>query len=276
VLVMTPFSTEAPVATMGDRNKCAVYSGTLALGVAVGMIGFLLVGPQPQAVDNGLGKAFVPSHPLLRGQSHVARASWPQMVDAAKIKQLRQMTGAGLGDCKKALEEHNDDLDKAADDLRQKGIAKAEKRTGRSASEGTIATYIHTGAKMGVMVEVNCETDFVAKNDEFKKFADEIALAIAAYSTVQVVSEDDISPEMIEKEKEVERGAEDLQGKPADVIEKIVQGRVNKILKDRVLLNQPWLFDESLTTGEYIKSQIGKMGENMKVARFTRFSVGGD
>ena len=135
-------------------------------------------------------------------------------------------------------------------------------------------TYIHTGAKLGVMVEVNCETDFVAKRPEFQELAKAIAMQVAACPTVEVVSESDIAPDFIEKEKKIEAQAEDLQGKPEQIIEKIVSGRVSKIVKTKLLLEQPYIRDPNMNVDELVKSYVGKLGENIKVARFVRFNVG--
>merc|ERR1719379_2868499 len=146
-------------------------------------------------------------------------------------------------DCKKALQEHDGDMEKATEMLRAKGLAAADKKASRAAKEGIIETYIHTGAKLGVMVEVNCETDFVAKREEFAELAKAIAMQIAASPTVEVVSEADIAPDFIEREKKIEAQAEDLQGKPEQIVEKIVTGRVGKIIKTKLLLEQPYIRD---------------------------------
>jgi elongation factor Ts len=158
--------------------------------------------------------------------------------------------------------------------LRKKGLASAEKKASRAAKEGIIETYIHTGAKLGVMVEVNCETDFVAKRPEFSELAKAVAMQIAASPTVEVVSEADISPEFIEREKKIEAQSEDLKGKPEQIVEKIVAGRIQKILKTKLLLEQPYIRDPSMNVDEFVKGYVGKLGENIKVARFVRFNVG--
>merc|ERR1719424_1402352 len=196
------------------------------------------------------------------------------MVDAKDVKTLREATGAGMMDCKKALVENNEDMDAAMEFLRKKGLASAEKKASRAALEGIVETYIHTGSKLGVMVEVNCETDFVAKRPEFQELAKAVAMQIAASPTVEVVSEADISPDFIEKEKVIEAQAEDLQGKPEAIIEKIVTGRVQKLLKTKLLLEQPYIRDPNMSVDELVKSYVGKLGENIKVARFVRFNVG--
>merc|ERR1719488_92214 len=177
-------------------------------------------------------------------------------------------------DCKKALVDANGDVEEATEMLRQKGLASADKKASRAAKEGIIETYIHTGAKLGVMVEVNCETDFVAKRPEFAELTKAIAMQIAASPTVEVVSEADISPEFIAREKKIEAQSEDLQGKPDNIVEKIVEGRINKIIKTKLLLEQPYIKDPNMNVQELIASYVAKLGENIKVARFVRFNVG--
>merc|ERR1719460_2160613 len=157
-------------------------------------------------------------------------------------------------DCKKALVENDGDMDAAMEFLRKKGLASADKKAGRKASEGIIETYIHTGAKLGVMVEVNCETDFVAKRPEFQELAKAIAMQVAACPTVEVVSEAEISPDFIEKEKRIEAQSEDLKGKPEQIVEKIVSGRVAKLLKTKILLEQPYIRDPNMNVDELVKS----------------------
>jgi len=196
------------------------------------------------------------------------------VIDAKTVKKLRDATGAGMMDCKKALVEHSGDVEKATEELRMKGLASADKKASRKASEGIIETYVHTGAKLGVMVEVNCETDFVAKRPEFQELAKAIAMQVAACPSVEAVSESDISPEFIEKEKKIEAQSEDLQGKPDEIVQKIVSGRVNKLIKTKLLLEQPYIRDPNMSVDELVKSYVGKLGENIKVARFIRFNVG--
>mmetsp|Transcript_1219 Transcript_1219/g.3018 ORF Transcript_1219/g.3018 Transcript_1219/m.3018 type:complete len:248 (-) Transcript_1219:357-1100(-) len=195
-------------------------------------------------------------------------------VDAKTVKTLRDMTGAGMMDCKKALLEHDGDMDKATEMLRQKGLASADKKAGRAAKEGIIETYIHTGSKLGVMVEVNCETDFVAKRPEFQELAKAIAMQVAASPSVTCVREEDIDAAWLEKEKKIEAASEDLQGKPENIVEKIVEGRINKLVKTKLLLQQPYIRDPNMTVDELVKSYISKLGENIKVARFVRFNMG--
>merc|ERR1719329_1072518 len=206
-----------------------------------------------------------------RVPSIVAQAA---TADAKTVKKLRDATGAGMMDCKKALVDNGGDMDAAMEFLRKKGLASAEKKASRAAKEGIIDTYIHTGAKLGVMVEVNCETDFVAKRPEFQELAKAVAMQIAASPTVEVVSESDISADFIEKEKKIEAQSEDLQGKPDNIVEKIVAGRIQKLIKTKLLLEQPYIRDPNMNVDELVKSYVSKLGENIKVARFVRFNVG--
>ena len=177
-------------------------------------------------------------------------------------------------DCKKALVEAQGDVEAATKALRKKGMASAEKKAGRKTSEGMIDTYIHTGAKLGVMVEVNCETDFVAKRPEFAELAKAIAMQIAANPDVEFVSELDVPQTWVAEETRIEGGAEDLQGKPPEIVDKIVAGRVQKRVKSKILLEQPYIKDPNMSVNELVKSYIAKIGENIKVARFVRFNVG--
>jgi elongation factor Ts len=190
------------------------------------------------------------------------------------VKELREKTGAGMMNCKKALQETEGDFDKAVETLRQKGLASADKKSGRKASEGLIESYIHTGGKLGVLLEVNCETDFVARRPEFQQLAKNIAMQIAASPTVNYVSVNDIPPEVVEREKIIEAGKEDLANKPEAIRAKIVEGRIEKILKTQSLLDQPFIRDNTQTVEELIKQTISKLGENIKVARFMRFQLG--
>jgi elongation factor Ts len=194
-------------------------------------------------------------------------------ISAAIVKQLREKTGTGMMDCKQALTECDGDMDKAVDFLRKKGLATAAKRAGRAMSEGVIESYIHLGGKIGVMVEVNCETDFVAKNDEFKEFVKNIAMHIAATDPLGV-KEADISEEIINREKEVYKGQALEMGKPEKMIDKIVEGKLNKFLKDSCLLNQVYVRDSELVVADLLNELIAKMGENITINRFTRFQIG--
>jgi len=195
-------------------------------------------------------------------------------ISAKEVKKLRDATGAGMMDCKKALVEFGGDVEAAMEELRKKGLASADKKASRAAKEGIIETYIHTGAKLGVMVEVNCETDFVAKRPEFQELAKAVAMQIAASPTVEVVSEADIDADFVEKEKKIESQSEDLQGKPDAIVAKIVEGRVAKLIKTKLLLEQPYIRDPNMNVDELVKSYVGRLGENIKVARFVRFNVG--
>ncbi len=195
-------------------------------------------------------------------------------VSAQDVKALREKTGAGMMDCKKALTENNGDMEKAVEWLRQKGIASAEKKAGRVAAEGLVDSYIHTGGRVGVLVEVNCETDFVARRDEFKSLVRDIAMQIAACPNVEYVTTDDVPKSFVEKEKGIEMGREDLGNKPDNIKEKIIQGRIDKRLKEISLMDQPYIKDQSIDVNELIKNAVAQLGENIKVRRFSRFTLG--
>jgi translation elongation factor Ts (EF-Ts) len=191
-----------------------------------------------------------------------------------QVQELRSRTGAGIKDCKKALAETGGDFTKAVEYLRQKGLASAAKKASRVTAEGIVHSYIHFGSRVGVLVEINCETDFVARREELKELADSVAKQIAACPNVEYVSVADIPSEIVEKEKEIESGKEDLASKPPAVREKIVQGRVEKRLKELSLLDQPYIRDQSITVDELVKQTAAKLNENVKVRRFVRFVVG--
>lgn len=195
-------------------------------------------------------------------------------ISAKLVKELRDKTGAGMMDCKKALQENNGDVEKAKEWLRQKGISSADKKAGKVAAEGLVGSYIHIGGRVGVLVEVNCQTDFVARNEEFKKLVQDIAMQIAASGEVQYVQVSDIPAEIAEKEKAVEMGRDDLAGKPDNIKEKIVQGRIDKRLKEMCLLDQPFIRDQNITVAELVKQHVAKLGENIQVRRFVRFELG--
>lgn len=195
-------------------------------------------------------------------------------ISAKLVKDLRERTGAGMMDCKKALAENNGDIEKATEWLRQKGIASAGKKAGRVAAEGLVDAYIHTGGRIGVLVEVNCETDFVAKRDEFRELVRNIAMQIAACPNVEFISTSEISEAVVAREKAIEMGREDLAGKPEQLKEKIVDGRIKKRLEELCLLPQPFIRDQSKTVEELIKESIAKIGENIQVRRFQRFVLG--
>lgn len=192
-------------------------------------------------------------------------------ISAKMVGELRESTGAGLMNCKKALVETEGDFDKAVELLRKKGEATAAKKAGREASEGIIDTYIHLGGKVGVLVEVNCESDFVAKTDDFQQLVRDIAMHIAAASPV-CVSRDDIDPALIEAERKVAEGQ--AEGKPEQAIAKIVEGKLNKYLSESCLLEQAFVKNPDQTVQELLTSMIAKMGENIVVKRFARFQVG--
>jgi elongation factor Ts len=195
-------------------------------------------------------------------------------ITAQLVKELREKTGAGMMDCKKALKENEGNIDKSIEWLRQKGIASADKKSGRTAAEGLVHSYIHFGGRIGVLVEVNCETDFVARGDRFKDLVNDVAMQIAACPNVEYVSVSDIPQEIAAKEKEIEMGRDDLGKKPENIKEKIVQGRIEKRLKELSLLDQPYIKDQNLTIEELVKQAIAELGENIQVRRFIRFNLG--
>ena len=192
-------------------------------------------------------------------------------ISAKMVAGLRKSTGAGLMDCKKALVEAAGDLEEAATILRKKGIASADKKAGRSTQEGLIETYIHVGGKVGVMAEINCETDFVAKTDDFKVLARDICLHIAA-SNPAYVRRDEVPEEILKAEREI--AAAQAEGKPSHAIEKIVGGKLEKYYASACLLDQPFVKDPDSTVNDLIKAAVGKLGENIVVSRFARFQVG--
>ncbi len=195
-------------------------------------------------------------------------------ISAKVVKELREKTGAGMMDCKKALKENDGDMTKAIEWLRQKGITSAEKKAGRVATEGLVGSYIHTGGRVGVLVEVNCETDFVARREEFQTLVRNIAMQIAACPNVEYVSISQIPTDMVEREKEIEMKRDDLAKKPDNIKEKIVQGRIDKRLKELSLLDQPYIRDQNITVEELVKQTVGLLGENIQVRRFSRFVLG--
>ncbi|MBU8871577.1 MAG: translation elongation factor Ts [Gemmatimonadales bacterium] len=194
-------------------------------------------------------------------------------ITAKMVKELREGTGAGMMDCKKALTECDGDMEKAVEYLRKKGIASASKKEGRDTSQGIVGSYIHMGGKVGVLIEVACETDFVARTDNFQEFVHNVAMHIAAASPL-AVTRDEVDPTLIEKEKDIYRGQMLEQGKPENIIDKIVEGKVDKYYSDIVLLEQKYVKDPDLTVEDYLKSIIGELGENMAIKRFVRFQIG--
>ena len=195
-------------------------------------------------------------------------------ISAKAVKELREKTGAGMMDCKKALQESDGDITKAAEWLRQKGITSAEKKAGRVAAEGLVDSYIHTGGRIGVLVEVNCETDFVARGEQFQTLVRNIAMQIAACPNVEYIKVEDIPAELVEKEKAIELGRDDLGNKPQNIKEKIVQGRIDKRLKELSLMDQPYIRDQNITVAELITQSVAQIGENIQVRRFVRFVLG--
>ena len=194
-------------------------------------------------------------------------------ISAAMVKQLREKTGAGMMDCKNALSEVEGDIEKAIELLRKKGLATAQKRAGRALSEGIIQSYIHMTGKLGVMVEVNCETDFVAKNEDFQEFTKNIAMHIAATNPLGITPED-ISQEIIEKEKEIYRAQALDMGKPENVVDKIVEGKLKKFYQESCLLNQPYVRDTDISIADLLNQMIAKIGENISIKRFVRYQIG--
>lgn len=192
-------------------------------------------------------------------------------INAKQVGELRESTGAGLMDCKKALVEAEGDFEQAVELLRKRGVAKAAKKAGREASEGLIDTYIHLGGKVGVLCEINCESDFVAKTDDFKQFVRDIAMHIAAASPV-CVSREEIDPALLEAERKVAESQ--AEGKPPQAVEKIVEGKLNKYLSENCLLEQAYVKNPDQTIQEVLTDKIAKMGENMVIRRFARFQIG--
>jgi elongation factor Ts len=196
------------------------------------------------------------------------------VVTTEMVKELREKTGAGVLDCRNALRDVEGDFEKAAEILRKKGLALAEKKADREANEGLIEAYVHAGARLGVLVELNCETDFVARTDEFRELAHDLALQVAA-TNPQYLAPEDVPAEVVEREREWQR-QQVAPGKSDDVVDKILEGKLNKYFGDVCLLEQPFIRDESITIRELITSTIAKLGENIRVRRFARFEVGGE
>jgi len=194
-------------------------------------------------------------------------------ITAAMVKELRDRTNAGMMDCKKALQECGGDMDKAVDYLRQKGLAVAAKRSGRATTEGVVQSYIHAGNKLGVMVEVNCETDFVAKTDQFIEFARNVAMHIAATNPL-CIRREEAPQDVLEKEREIYKQQALESGKPEHIVDKIVEGRIEKFLKEICLLDQPYVKNPDLTIQDLLNELIAKMGENISIRRFVRYQVG--
>lgn len=195
------------------------------------------------------------------------------MISAQAVKELRERTGAGMMDCKKALQETNGDMEKAVEYLREKGLAAAAKKAGRIAAEGIVTSYIHGGGRVGVLVEINCETDFVAKTEEFQQLGKDIAMQIAA-SKPQFVRREEVPADMIEKEKQILRAQALNEGKPANIVDKMVEGRIEKFYKEVCLLEQQFVKNPDITVEQLIKEKIAKIGENINVRRFVRYEMG--
>ena len=194
-------------------------------------------------------------------------------ISAEMVKQLREKTGAGIMDCKQALSECEIDIDKAVDFLRKKGLATAAKRAGRAMTEGIINSYIHMGGKLGVLVEIGCETDFVAKNEDFQEFAKNIAMHIAAANPLGINVED-VPEDVINKEREIYRDQALEMGKPENMIDKIAEGKLNKFIKESCLLNQAYVRDPKISIADLLNELIAKIGENITIKRFARFQTG--
>jgi elongation factor Ts len=194
-------------------------------------------------------------------------------ITAQLVKTLREKTNVGMMECKAALTEANGDIEAAETILRKKGIAKAEKKADRQAKEGIVSSYIHLGGRVGVLIEVNCETDFVAKNENFQDFVKDITLHIAA-ANPKFLSREEVSPELIAKEREI--AAEQVKGKPANIVDKIVEGKLEKIYSDLCLLEQPFIKDDKKTINDVVKGKIAELGENIIIRRFVRYATGED
>ena len=194
-------------------------------------------------------------------------------ISAAQVKELREKTGAPMMDCKQALTESKGDIEAAIVHLRKKGIATAAKKASRITSEGSVSSYIHAGGKIGVLLEVNCESDFVARTEDFQSLVHDIAMHIAA-SDPKFIRKEDVTPEDFEREKEIYRAQAAASGKPANVVEKIVEGKMSKFYEEVCLLDQPFIKEQTISVGQLIASRIGKLGENISVRRFARFKVG--
>ena len=195
-------------------------------------------------------------------------------IDAERVRELRHKTGAGMMNCKRALLESNGNFEEAIKSLREKGQASAHQKINRKTIEGIVNSYIHIGGKIGVLIEVNCETDFVARREEFQELVQNIAMQIAASPDVLYIQSSDIPEEIFLNEKKIESEKEDLINKPDEIKEKIILGRVEKTLKNLTLLNQPFIRDASITVDELIKEKISLFGENIRIKRFTRYTLG--
>ncbi len=194
-------------------------------------------------------------------------------ISAQLVKQLRERTGAGMMECKKALQETNGDIDKAVDVLRKRGIASAAKKSTRTTKQGVIGNYIHQGSQLGVLVEVNCESDFVARTEDFQELVKDIAMQIAAADPL-FIRKEDVTAAALDKEREIARDRAKQEGKPEKILDKIVEGRLAKYYEEVCLYEQPFIKDNTTTVADLIKAKIAKLGENISIARFVRFKVG--
>ena len=195
------------------------------------------------------------------------------MANASAVKELREISGAGMMDCKRALEQSNNDIKKAMDVLRKAGIAKAQKKAGRTATDGVVIPYIHPGSKLGVLLEVNCETDFVAKTNDFQNMVKDIAMHIAASNPISV-NKEDVPEDILNSEKEIYSEQARKSGKPEEIIDKMIQGRIIKYYQENVLMEQAFVKDPSISVRDLVTDMVAKLGENIVVARFVRFQLG--
>lgn len=194
-------------------------------------------------------------------------------ITAQMVKELRERTGAGMMECKSALQEAKGDPAEAEVVLRKRGIASASKKSSRATKQGVIGSYIHAGAQLGVLIEVNCESDFVARTDDFQQLVHDLAMQVAA-ADPRFIRREDVTAEALEKEREIQRARALSEGKPANVVDRIVEGRLNKFYEEVCLLDQPFIKENTITVGDLVKSRIAKLGENITVSRFIRFKVG--
>lgn len=194
-------------------------------------------------------------------------------INAQLVKKLRDLTGAGFADCKKALEKTDGDVEKAIDELRKAGAASATKKESRAAKQGVIGTYVHPGSQLGVLIEVNCESDFVARTDDFQELVKDLAMQVAA-ADPKFIRREEVTPAVLEKEKEIARERAKNEKKPEKIWDKIVEGRLEKFYEEVCLMEQPFIKENTVTIGEMVKQKIAKLGENIVIARFARFKVG--
>src|ERR1700743_763962 len=212
-------------------------------------------------------------HPALYRRMVLKMSAVTEKIDAKQVKDLREKSGAPMGDCLKALQESKGDMEQAFVVLRKRGMASAQKKASRSTNEGAVGTYIHAGGKIGVLVEVNCESDFVARTEDFQELLKDISMHIAA-TDPRYIRPEDVTPQDLDREKEIYRAQAAATGKPAPVIEKIVEGKMTKFYEEVCLLEQPFIKDQAVTIKELIAQKVAKLGENITVRRFARFKVG--